>query len=160
MVEDIITELSRFSGLFVIARNSSFTYKGKAVDIKQVGRELGLRYVLEGSVRKAGQRVRITGQLIEAVSGAHLWADKFEGELRDAFDLQDKVTVSVVGAIAPRLIDAEVERAKRKPPDSWDAYDYYLPGLALYAQRNAEANEQALPLFRKAIDLNREFGLA
>ena len=160
MVEDIITELSRFKGLFVIARNSSFTYKGKAVDIKQVGRELGVRYVLEGSVQKSGRRVRITGQLIEASTGAHLWADKFEGELQDAFDLQDKVTVSVVGAIAPRLIDAEVERAKRKPPDSWDAYDYYLRGLALYAQRNAEANEQALPLFRKAIDLNPEFGLA
>ena len=160
IVEDIITALSRFKALFVIARNSSFTYKGKAVDIKQVGRELGVRYVLEGSVRKSGRRVRITGQLIEASTGAHLWADKFEGELQDTFDLQDKVTVSVVGAIAPRLIDAEVERAKRKPPDSWDAYDYYLRGLALYAQRNAEANEQALPLFRKAIDLNPEFGLA
>jgi TolB-like protein/class 3 adenylate cyclase len=160
MVEDIITELSRFRGLFVIARNSSFTYKDRAVDIKQVGRELGVRYVLEGSVRKSGRRVRITGQLIEASTGAHLWADKFEGELQDAFDLQDKVTVSVVGAIAPRLVEAEVERAKRKPPDSWDAYDFYLRGLALYGQRNAEANEQALPLFRKAIDLNPEFGLA
>jgi adenylate cyclase len=160
MVEDIITELSRFKGLFVIARNSSFTYKGKAVGIKQVGSELGIRYVLEGSVRKSGQRVRITGQLIEAGTGAHLWADKFEGQLQDAFELQDKITVSVVGAIAPRLIDAEVERAKRKPPESWDAYDYYLRGLALYAQRTAEANEQALPLFRKAIDLNPEFGLA
>ena len=160
MVEDIITELSRFKGLFVIARNSSFTYKGNAVDIKQVGSELGVRYVLEGSVRKSGQRVRITGQLIEAGTGAHLWADKFEGQLQDAFELQDKITVSVVGAIAPRLIEAEVERAKRKPPESWDAYDYYLRGLALYAQRTAEANEQALPLFREAIHLNPEFGLA
>jgi adenylate cyclase len=160
MVEDIITELSRFKGLFVIARNSSFTYKGKPVDIKQVGRELGVRYVLEGSVRRSGHRVRITGQLIDAVTGAHLWADKFEGELQDAFDLQDRVTVGVVGAIAPRLVDAEVERARRKPPESWDAYDYYLRGLAFFAQRNIEANAQALPLFLKAIDLNPEFGLA
>jgi TolB-like protein/class 3 adenylate cyclase len=160
MVEDIITELSRFKGLFVIARNSSFTYKGRAVDIKQIGRELGVRYVLEGSVRKAGQRARITGQLIETATGAHLWADKFEGELQDAFDLQDKVTVSVVGAIAPRLVQADVDRAKRKPPDSWDAYDYYLRGIALYAQRTLQSNDEALALFRKAIDLNRDFGLA
>jgi adenylate cyclase len=151
MVEDIITELSRFKGLFVVARNSSFTYKGKAVDIKQVGRELGVRYVLEGSVRKSGQRVRITGQLIEAITGAHLWADKFEGKLQDAFELQDQITVSV-GAIAPRLIEAEVERAKRKPPDRWDAYDYNLRGLALYEQRNAKANAEALPLFIKAMN--------
>jgi TolB-like protein len=160
MVEDIITELSRFKGLFVIARNSSFTYKGKAVDIKQAGRELGVRYVLEGSVRKSGRRVRITGQLIDTATGAHLWGDKFEGELQDAFELQDKVTISVVGAIAPRLVEAEVERAKRKPPNSWDAYDYYLRSLALYAQHTVEANDQALPLFRKAIHLNPEFGLA
>jgi adenylate cyclase len=160
MVEDIITELSRFKGLFVIARNSSFTYKGKSVDIKQVGHELGVRYVLEGSVRKSGQRVRITGQLIEVATGGHLWADKFEGELQDAFDLQDKVTVSVVGAIAPRLVDAEVERVKRTPLDKWDAYDLYLRGLALYAQRNAEANAQALPLFHEAINLKPDFGLA
>jgi TolB-like protein/class 3 adenylate cyclase len=160
MVEDIITELSRFKGLFVIARNSSFTYKGKAVDIKHVGRELGVRYVLEGSVRKSGQRVRITGQLIEAITGAHLWADKFEGKLENAFELQDQITVSVVGAIAPRLIEAEVERAKRKPPDRWDAYDYNLRGLALYEQRNAKANAEALPLFLKAIELDPEFGLA
>jgi TolB-like protein len=160
MVEDIITELSRFKGLFVIARNSSFTYKGKAVDIKHVGRELGVRYVLEGSVRKSGQRVRITGQLIEAITGAHLWADKFEGKLENAFELQDQITVSVVGAIAPRLIEAEVERAKRKPPDRWDAYDYNLRGLALYEQRNAKANAEALPLFLTAIELDPEFGLA
>lgn len=160
MVEDIITELSRFKGLFVIARNSSFTYKGKPVDIKQVGRELGVLYVLEGSVRKSGQRVRITGQLIEAATGAHLWADKFEGELQDAFDLQDKVTVSVVGAIAPRLVHAEVERAKRTPPDKWDAYDLYLRGISLYGERNEEANAQALTLFRKAIDLKPEFAAA
>lgn len=160
MVEEIITELSRFKDLLVIARNSSFTYKGTAVDIKQVGSELGVRYVLEGSVRKSGQRVRITGQLIEARTGAHLWAEKFEGELQDAFELQDRIAVSVVGAIAPRLLDAEIERARRKPPESWDAYDYYLRGLALYGQQTALACEAALPLFRRAIHLNPEFGLA
>src|SRR5262249_37560212 len=112
MVEEIITALSRFHGLFVIARNSSFAYKGRAVDVKQVGRELGGRYVLEGSVRKAGSRVRITGQLIDVSTGAHLWADRFEGGLEDIFDLQDQVTASVVGAIAPKLEQAEMERAK------------------------------------------------
>ena len=115
MVEDIITALSRFKSLFVIARNSSFTYKGKAVDIKQVGRELGVRYVLEGSVRKAGGRVRITGQLIEAATGAHLWADRFDGALDDIFELQDEVTQSVVGAVAPNLRSAEIERANARP---------------------------------------------
>jgi TolB-like protein len=118
MVEDIITALSRFKALFVIARNSSFTYKGKAVEIKQVGRELGVRYVLEGSVRKAGGKVRITGQLIDAITGAHLWADRFDGPLDDIFELQDKVTSSVVAAIAPRLELAEIERSERKPTES------------------------------------------
>ena len=125
MVEDIITALSRIGWLFVIARNSSFTYKGRAVDVKQVGRELGVRYVLEGSVRKAANRVRITGQLIDATTGAHLWAERFDGALDDIFDLQDQVTASVVGAIAPQLEQAEIERAKRKPTESLDAYDYY-----------------------------------
>jgi TolB-like protein/class 3 adenylate cyclase len=160
MVEDIITALSRFKSLFVIARNSSFTYKGKAIDIKQVGRELGVRYVLEGSVRKSGARLRITGQLIDATTGAHLWADKFEGELQEVFDLQDNVATSVVGAIAPRLIQADVERAKRKSPENWDSYDFYLRGIALFVQRTPETTEQALELFQKAIDLNPEFGLA
>ena len=130
MVEDIITALSRLRWLFVIARNSSFTYKGRAVDVKQVGRELGVRYVLEGSVRKAANRVRITGQLIDASTGAHLWADRFDGGLEDIFDLQDQVTASVVGAIAPKLEQAEIERAKRKPTENLDAYDYYLRGMA------------------------------
>ena len=116
----------------MIARNSSFTYKGRAVDVKQVGRELGVRYVLEGSVRKAGNRVRITGQLIDAATGAHLWADRFDGELADIFDLQDQVTASVVGAIAPKLEQAEIERAKRKPTESLDAYDYFLRGMAAF----------------------------
>jgi adenylate cyclase len=160
MVEEIITALSRFKSLFVIARNSSFTYKGKAVDIKQVGGELGVRYVLEGSVRKAGARLRITGQLIEAATGAHLWADKFEGELRDVFDLQDSVATSVVGAIAPRLIAADAELAKRKPPESWDSYDLYLRGNALFVQRTPDTTDQALDLLRKAIRLNPEFALA
>src|SRR5207237_9107611 len=129
MVEDIITALSRFKALFVIARNSSFTYKGRAVDVKQIGRELGVRYVLEWRVRKATNRVRITGQLVDAATGAHLWAERFDGGLGDVFDLQDRVTESVVGAIAPAVEKAEIERAKRKPTDSLDAYDHYLRGL-------------------------------
>src|SRR5205809_368344 len=126
VVEEIITALSRIRWLFVIARNSTFTYKGRAVDVKQVGRDLGVRYVLEGSVRKAANRVRITGQLIDSNSGAHLWADRIEGSLEDIFDVQDQVTMSVIGAIAPKLEQAEIERAKRKPTDSLDAYDNYL----------------------------------
>ena len=130
VVEEIITALSRFRQLFVIARNSSFTYKGRAVDVKQVGRELGVRYVLEGGLRKAANRVRITAQLIDAASGAHLWADRFESVLDDIFDLQDQVMESVVGAIAPKLEEAEIERAKHKPTESLDAYDHYLRGIA------------------------------
>ncbi|MGB6634119.1 MAG: adenylate/guanylate cyclase domain-containing protein, partial [Bradyrhizobium sp.] len=122
IVEDIITALSRFKSVFVIARNSSFTYKGRAVDVKQIGRELGVRYVLEGSVRKAANRVRITGQLVDTATGAHLWAERFDGGLSDIFDLQDQVTESVVGAIAPAVEKAEIERAKRKPTESLDAY--------------------------------------
>jgi adenylate cyclase len=118
MVEDIITGLSRIKGLFVIARNSSFTYKGRAVDIRQVGRELGVRYVLEGGVRKAGQRLRITGQLIEAETGAHLCADHYDGALDDVFDLQDKITAAIVGIIEPNLRRVEIERAQRKRPET------------------------------------------
>ena len=160
MVEDIITALSRKRLLFVIARNSSFTYKGKAIDIKQVGRELGVRYVLEGSVRKAGERVRITGQLIDAATGAHLWADKFDGALKDIFDLQDQITASVVGAIAPHLDLAEMDRAKRKPTESLQSYDYYLRGLAYHLQFTRAASDAALPLFGKAIELDPGFALA
>jgi TolB-like protein len=130
MVDDITTALSHFKALFVIAPNSSFTYKGRAVDVKQIGRELGVRYVLEGSVRKAANRVRITGQLVDTSTGAHLWADRFDGGLGDVFDLQDQVTESVVGAIAPAVEKAEIERAKRKPTESLDAYSLYLRGLA------------------------------
>src|SRR5215510_4578514 len=132
VVEEIITALSRFPQLFVIARNSTFTYKGRAVDVKQVGRELGVRYVLEGSVRKAGNRVRIMGQLIDASTAAHLWADRFEGTLDDIFDLQDQVTANVVAAIVPKLDWAEIERAKHKPTESLDAYDHYLRGVASF----------------------------
>jgi TolB-like protein/class 3 adenylate cyclase len=158
MVEDIITALSRFKSLFVIARNSSFTYKGRAVDIKQVGRELGVRYVLEGSVRKAGNRVRITGQLIEAATGRHLWADKFDGALEDVFGLQDQITTSVVGLIAPTLERAEIERTKQKPTDRLDSYDFYLRGMAL-ANRGRSLPE-ARQFFKKAFELDPEYGAA
>src|SRR2546426_512859 len=163
IVEDIITGLSHMRWLFVIARNSSFTYKGRAVDVKQVGRELGVRYVLEGSVRKAGHRVRITGQLIDAANGAHLWADRFDGALEDIFDLQDQVTTSVIGAIAPKLEQAEIERAKRKPTENLDAYDYYLRGIAsIHAVFGGteEAVGEALRLFYRAIELDPNFASA
>ena len=161
MVEDIITALSRFKALFVIARNSSFTYKGRAVDVKQVGRELGVRYVLEGSVRKAANRVRITGQLVDTATGAHLWADRFDGGLGDIFDLQDQVTESVVGAIAPAVEKAEIERAKRKPTESLDAYALYLRGLARFYQfASRQANDEALRLFNSAIELDPDFASA
>ncbi len=159
IVEDITMALSRFRWLFVIARNSSFTYKGRAVDVKQVGRELGVRYVLEGSVRKAGNRIRIAGQLIDAETGAHLWADHFEGALEDMFDLQDHVTSSVVGAIAPKLQHEEIKRARRKPTENLDAYDYYLRGLAK-ARWSKDANSEALQLFYKAIELDPRLACA
>lgn len=160
MVEEIITALSRMRWLFVIARNSSFTYKGRAVDVKQVGRELGVRYVLEGGVRKAANRVRITAQLIDSSTGVHLWADRFEGELDNIFDLQDQVTASAVGAIAPKLQQAEVERAKRKPTESLHAYDYLLRGMANLRLWTREANDEALRLFNRAIELDPDFSSA
>jgi TolB-like protein len=160
VVEDIISALSRIRWLFVIARNSSFTYKGRAVGVKQVGRELGVRYVLEGSVRKAANRLRITGQLIDATTGGHLWADRFAGTLDDIFELQDQITENVVGAIAPELERAEIERAKRKPTESLDAYDYYLRGMANLHQGTREAINEALPLFYKAIQLDANFASA
>ncbi len=160
IVEDVTMALSRFRWLFVIARNSSFTYKGRAVDVKQVGRELGVRYVLEGSVRKAGNRIRIAGQLIDASTGAHLWADRFDGGLEDIFDLQDQVTATVVSVIAPKLERAEIERAQRKPTDSLDAYDYYLRGEASSRPWTREANSEALRLYYKAIELDPDFASA
>jgi TolB-like protein len=160
MVEEIITALSRFSGLLVIARNSSFTYKGRSIDVKQVGRELGVRYVLEGSVRKAGNRLRITGQLIDASTGAHIWADRFDGALADVFDLQDDVTASVVGAMSPKIEQAEIERAKRKPTGSLDAYDYFLHGMATDHDWTREANNEALRLFYRAVEIDPDFASA
>src|SRR5712671_2720913 len=160
IVEDIITALCHMRWLFVIARDSSFAYKGRTADVKQVGRELGVRYVVEGGVRKAAQRVRITAQLIDASTGTHLWADHFDGDLEDIFDLQDQVTASVVGAIAPKLEQAEIERAKRKPTESLDAYDYFLRGMASFYQRSREANEEALRLFYKAIEFDPDFATA
>ena len=160
MVEDIITELSRFRQLFVIARNSSFVYKGRAVDVKQVSRDLGVRYILEGSVRKAADRIRITAQLIDASTGVHLWAERFDGGLQDFFDLQDQITARVVGEIAPKLEQAEIERAKRKPTESLDAYDYFLRGMASVNHWTRAANDEALRLFYKAVELDPEFGSA
>jgi TolB-like protein len=160
VVEDIITALSRIRWLFVIARNSSFTYKGRAVDVKQIGRELGVRYVLEGSVRKSANRVRITGQLIDATTGAHLWAERFEGTLDDIFELQDQVAASVVGAIAPQMERAEIERAKRKPTKNLNAYDYYLRGTANVLLGTRQAIDEALSLFEKARALDPEFASA
>ena len=160
MVEDIITALSRFKALFVIARNSSFIYKGKTVEIKQVGRELGVRYVLEGSVRKASGKVRITGQLIEAGTGAHLWADRFDGALDDIFELQDKVTSSVVAAIAPRLEQAEIDRSQRKPTESLDAIDLYYRAVYSLHRVTRQGHEDALRLARQAISLDPNFAAA
>jgi TolB-like protein/class 3 adenylate cyclase len=160
IVEEIITALSHMHWLSVIARNSSFTYKGKNVDVKQVGREMSVRYVLEGSVRKAGNRVRITGQLIDTSTGAHLWADRFDGGLEDIFDLQDQVTASVVSAIAPKLEQAEIERAKRKPTESLDAYDYFLRGMASLHQWTKESSDEALRLFYRSIELDSDFASA
>jgi adenylate cyclase len=160
MVEDIITALSRFEQLFVIARNSCFTYKGKAVDVRQVSKDLGVRFVLEGSVRKAGSRLRITGQLIDASSGAHLWADKFDGGLEDVFDLQDRITDKVVGAIEPTLRKVEIDRARRKPAENLDAYDLYLRALPhVYAFRPDE-NLVALKLLDRAIELDPNYAAA
>jgi adenylate cyclase len=153
------TALSRIRWLFVIARNSSFTYKGQAVDVKQVGRELGVRYVLEGSVRKAGNRVRITGQLIDASTGAHLWADRFDGSLEDVFDLQDNVAASVAGVIEPTLRKAETQRAGRKPTGKLDAYDLYLRALA--ASENGEAGlHEAVAFLQSALRIDPSYAAA
>jgi len=159
MVEEIITALSRIRWLFVIARNSSFTYKGQAVDVKQVGRELGVRYVLEGSVRKAGNRVRITGQLIDATTGAHLWADRFDGSFEDVFDLQDKVASSVAGVIEPALQAAETARSANRPTTDLTAYDLYLRAYAMSLSSAARFPE-ALGLVEQAIARDPRYGPA
>ncbi len=160
IVEDIITALSHFRQLFVIARNSSFTYKGRAVDVKQVGGELGVRYVLEGSVRRAANRLRITAQLIDAKTGGHLWANRFDGAPEDIFDFQDLVTGSVVGAIVPKLEQVEFNRTKFKPTESLDAYDCYLRAMMYFNQWTKESIIEALKLFSKAIELDPEFASA
>jgi adenylate cyclase len=159
MVEDIITALSRTKALFVIARNSSFAYKGKSPDVRQVGHELGVRYVLEGSVRKARNRVRITGQLIDATTGGHIWADRIDGGLEDIFELQDAVTSQVVGAILPALEEAEIARSKQKV-GNLEAYDCYLRGLAAHYRYTREGTAEALTLLQRAVELNPEFALA
>jgi len=160
MVEEIITALSRIRWLFVIARNSSFTYKGQAIDIKQVGRELGVRYVLEGSVRKAANRVRITAQLVDALNGAHLWADRFDGSLEDVFDLQDRVAVSVAGVIEPALQAAEMRRSAARPTTDLTAYDLYLRALVVFFPITKERIFEALGLIEQAIAIDRHYGPA
>lgn len=160
VVEDIIVALSRLNGLFVIARNSSFIYKGRLVDAKQVGRELGVRYLLEGSLRKATGRVRITGQLVDATTGVNLWSERFEGGIGDVFALQDQITTSVVGALEPQLQRAEIERAKHKPTESLDAYDYYLRATANLYVGSRDAIEEAMTLLRNAIELDSAYAAA
>ena len=160
MVEEIITALSRIRWLFVIARNSSFTYKGRAVDLKQVGRELGVRYVLEGSVRKGGNRVRIAAQLIEAESGAHLWADHFDGSLKDALDLQDQVAIGVAGVIEPALRAAEVRRAVERPRPDPTAYDLYLRAFRPIGSWDKQDHEEALDRLSHAIEQDAAYGPA
>ena len=160
MVEEIITALSRFKWLFVIARNSSFTFKAKAVDIKEVGRKLGVRYVLAGSVRKAAGKVRITGQLIDAATGAHIWGDRFERDLVDVFALQDDVTVAVVSAIQPRLLQTEIALAVRRRPENLTAYDCYLRALPQYYLSTPEGLAEAIRLAHQALELDPRFGFA
>src|SRR5262249_23479134 len=150
----------RLSWLFVIARNSAFTYKAGAVDLKQVGRELGVRYVLEGSVRKAGNRVRITAQLIDSTTTAHIWGDRFEGTLDDVFELQDQVASNVAGAIEPRLRVCEIEKASRKLPDSLDAYDLYLRALGQFHTHSWEGALNAIDLLKRALAIDPKYSSA
>jgi TolB-like protein len=159
MVEEIITALCRIRWLFVIARNSTFTYKGQAIDVKRIGRELGVRYVLEGSVRKVGQRVRITGELIDAITGTHLWADRFDGSLEDIFEFQDKVAVSVAGVIEPTLQAAEIRRSNERPTNDLTAYDLYLRAYAMVFSSGAGFAE-ALRIMEQAIERDPRYGPA
>lgn len=160
MVEEIITALSRFKSLFVIARHSSFTFKGNAVDIKEVRRRLGVRYVLEGSVRKASGKVRINCQLIDTVSGAHLWADRFERDLTDIFALQDEVTLAVVSAVQPKMLQTEVEMATRRRPENLTAYDFFLQAMQQYYLTTRESLTEAIRLAHRALELDPRFGSA
>jgi TolB-like protein/tetratricopeptide (TPR) repeat protein len=160
MVEDIVTGLSRIKWLFVIARNSSFIYKGKAIDVRQAGRELGVRYILEGGVRKAGQRLRVTAQLVEAETGAHLWADKFDGELKDVFELQDQITESVVGVVEPNVRKSEIERSRHKRPDSLEAYDLFLRALPYLAVLSPANLPMAAQYLKDALNLEPDYATA
>ena len=160
IAEDILTGLSRLRWLFVIARNSSFTYKGRHVDVRQVGRELGVRYVLEGSVRKGGNRIRITGQLIEAETGNHLWAERYDRALDDVFAIQDDITESVIGCIQPQVYAAEHDRLKRKPPQSLDAWESFVRGMFLYSQHSDASTKDALNMLDRAIELDPSYALA
>jgi adenylate cyclase len=160
IAEDVITELSRSRSLFVIARNSSFTYKGRDVDIRQVGRELGVRYVLEGSVRRAGPRVRVTAQLVEAASANHIWAEHFDRDLADIFTVQDEITAAVSRAIEPAIADAEQQRVARKPPESLGAWEAYQRGMWHHAKSSASENRLALEFFRRAVELDKTFSPA
>jgi adenylate cyclase len=160
IAEDIITGLSRLRWLFVIARNSSFTYKARNVDVRQVGRELGVRYVLEGSVRKGGNRIRITGQLVEAATGNHLWAERYDRALDDVFAIQDEITQSVIGCIQPELYAAEYDRLKRKPPRSLDAWESFVHGIVLYSQHSDTGTKQALAMLDRAIESDSNYAQA
>jgi adenylate cyclase len=160
LVEDIITALSRVKSFFVIARNSSFTYKGRAVDVRQVARELGVRYVLEGSIRKSGSRVRIVGQLVDAISGHHVWADRFDGDVSDIFDLQDKVAESVVGAVEPSIRLEEIKQARTKPTDYISAYDLYLRALPHFYSMTREGFADVRRLTNEALSIDPGFTLA
>jgi TolB-like protein len=157
MTEDLITDLSKISGMLVIARNSTFAYKGKPIKIKQVAEELGVRYVLEGSVRKSENKVRITAQLIDAVTGHHVWADRYDGILQDVFDLQDKVTLSIVTALAVQLTAGDQERVARKGTDNSQAYDAFLRGWERYRRQTPDDFRQAISYFKKAVDLDPQY---
>jgi adenylate cyclase len=160
IAEDIITGLSRLRWLFVIARNSSFTYKGRNVDVRQIGRELGVRYVLEGSVRKGGNRIRITGQLVEAETGNHLWAERYDRAPEDVFAIQDEITESVIGCIQPEVYAAEHDRLKRKPPQSLDAWESFVRGMFLYSQHSDASTKEALNMLDRAVELDRSYAQA
>lgn len=160
MAEDIISALSRVKSFFVIARNSSFTYKGRAFDVKRVGRELGVRYVLEGSVRRSSNRLRITAQLVDAQSNAHIWSDRYDGDMADVFDLQDRITESVVGALEPTIRSAEIERARRKRPESLDAYDLVMRALPSFWAITRDSNIEAIALLERAMAMDRSYAFA
>ena len=160
LAEDLITGLSRVSWLFVIARNSSFAFRGEKLDARSIGERLGVRYLVEGSVRRAGQRLRLTVQLIEAATGNHLWADRYDGSLENVFDFQDRIVASLVGAIEPKLRATEIARARRKRPDSLDAFDLFLQALPKAAAMSAQSLAEAIELLDRAIGLSPDYAQA